>query len=63
MEREIFIVRDGAVVWRGVIKPAIKGGASAATREYFEEAWRQALVAGAVAAADAGNVQFRISAS
>lgn len=56
MAREIFIVRGSDVVWRGTIAPA---QLEASTREYFEEAWRRALQAGAVDTRDAALVQFR----
>ncbi len=63
MGREVFIVRDGAVVWRGLIPPSVaKNGGVLSAQQYFEEAWRQALKDRAVAADDAGAVQFRFSA-
>lgn len=58
MKREVFMVRDGAVVWFGVVG-ADKGREIQSAREHFEEAWRRALQDGAVTAADAGIVQFR----
>ena len=57
MEREVFMVRDGAIVWYGVVGGG-KGEIRSA-RECFEEAWRRALKEGAVVEADAGIVQFR----
>jgi hypothetical protein len=57
VEREVFLVLDGSVVWHGRVGGA--GGETQTTRERFEEAWRRALQAGAVNAADAGAVQFR----
>lgn len=61
MEREVVMVRDGAVVWRGLVRGAKKNDITSA-QEYFEEAWRRALKDGAVSDADADRVQFRISA-
>ena len=57
VEREVYIVRDGRVVWCGVVGPT--RGEAMSTRERFEEAWRRALAEGAVTAADAGVAQFR----
>lgn len=51
------MVRDGAIVWYGVVGGGRAGIGSA--RECFEEAWRRALAEGAVIEADAGIVQFR----
>ncbi len=60
MEREVVMVRNGAVVWRGLVQGARKNDISSA-EEYFNEAWRRALQDGAVSDADADQVQFRIS--
>jgi hypothetical protein len=50
------MVRDGAVVWCGLVG----GGAEIrSARDCFQEAWRRALQDGAVTEADAGVVQFR----
>jgi hypothetical protein len=61
VEREIFIVRDGAVVWRGIIRPPTKAGAPASTLDYFQHAWMRALQESAVQERDAALVQFRLS--
>lgn len=60
MEREVFMVRDGAVVWRGLVRGRRENDITSA-QEYFQEAWRRALSEGAVSDAEAGQVQFRIS--
>lgn len=60
MTREVFLVRDGALVWRGHVTGAGRGDV-AATRDLFEEAWRLALQAKTVSPDDAGRVQFRFS--
>ncbi len=60
MEREIVMVRNGAVVWRGLVQGAKRNDVSSA-HDYFKEAWRRALEDGAVNDADADQVQFRIS--
>jgi hypothetical protein len=57
VERDVFLILGGAVVWHGRI--GAPGGEAQSARERFEEAWRRALQAGAVTAADAGAVQFR----
>jgi hypothetical protein len=54
------MVRNGAVVWRGLVQGTRKNDVCSA-QEYFKEAWRRALQAGAVCDADADQVQFRIS--
>lgn len=59
MEREIYIVRAGAVIWSRRVKPPVNGGAASSAQDYFQEAWRQALEAGAVQEAEAASVQFR----
>jgi hypothetical protein len=59
VEREIILMRDGAVVRRGLVRPAVKAGVPASAHDYFQEAWRQALAAGAVQLSDAASVQFR----
>jgi hypothetical protein len=61
MEREVFMVRNGAVIWRNRVRPPLKNGVASA-QEYFEEAWRRALSDGAVSDGDAGHVQFRTTA-
>jgi hypothetical protein len=61
MEREVFLVRDGVVVWRNLLRPPQKNGVASA-QEYFAEAWRRALADGAVSESDAGHVQFRTTA-
>jgi hypothetical protein len=61
MEREVVMVRDGVVVWRGLVQGGTKNDITSA-QEYFGEAWRRALQDGAVSDADADRVQFRISA-
>lgn len=60
MEREVFMVRDGGVVWRGFVRAPTKNGITSA-QEYFQEAWRRALEEGTVSDQDGGQVQFRIS--
>ncbi len=60
MEREVFIVRDGAVVWRGLFRGTAKDG-DCTTQACFKEAWGRALQEGAVNPADAGQVRFRFS--
>jgi hypothetical protein len=52
------MVRDGVVVWRGLVG-AGRGGEVVSARDGFEEAWRRAVQDGAVSEADAGAVQFR----
>lgn len=59
MAREVFIIRDRTVVWRGDVAADNKSNAS--TRERFQEAWRRALNDGAVTELDAGFVRFRFS--
>lgn len=54
------MVRNGVVVWRGIVRGATKNDVWSA-QEYFKEAWRRALQDGAVSDADADQVQFRIS--
>jgi hypothetical protein len=61
MGREVFSVRDSFVAWKGVIETLERGDVMT-TRQYFDEAWRRALSAGAVPAEDADRVQFRFSA-
>ena len=61
MEREVLLVRDGVTVWQGRIKMGEKS-APASVQDYFNQAWRVALDAGAVQADDAGRVQFRLAA-
>ena len=61
MEREVLLVRDGVTVWQGRIKMGEKS-APASVQDYFNQAWRAALDAGAVQADDAGRVQFRLAA-
>lgn len=61
MEREVIIVRDGAILWRGLVVGAEKNGAAPA-QGYLNEAWRLALEDGALTDEDAGQVQFRFSA-
>jgi hypothetical protein len=56
MGRAVFLVRDGAIVWTGVVGA---GGEVVSAREHFEEAWRRAVQDGAVNAFDAGVVEFR----
>ena len=58
MSREVFMVRDGVVVWRGVVG-AGRSGEIVSARDCFEEAWRRAVQDGAVSEVDAGAVQFR----
>jgi hypothetical protein len=58
VDREVFVVREGAIVWFGAVG-AEHGRATLSARERFEEAWRRALQDGAVTPADAGIVQFR----
>lgn len=53
--------RDGAIVWRGAVRPTMKGVAASA-QDYFQDAWRKALADRAVQEADAASVQFRSSA-
>ncbi len=53
--------RDGVVAWKGVIE-ILERGEVMTTRQYFEEAWRRALSAGALTTEDADRVQFRFSA-
>lgn len=60
VEREVIMVRDGAVVWRGLIRGATRNDVSSA-QQYFKEAWRRALEDGAVSEIDADQIQFRIS--
>ncbi len=60
MEREILLVRDGVTVWQGRIKLGEKS-TPASVQDYFAEAWRVALAAGAVSPDDAGRVQFRLA--
>ncbi|MEQ1490132.1 MAG: hypothetical protein ABL932_06230 [Terricaulis sp.] len=60
MDREIYLVCDGVVVWRGHVNGPGRS-AAATTRDRFEEAWRLALQAKAVTTEDAGRVQFRFS--
>ncbi len=62
MGREVFLVCDGAIVWRGVVK-AVSRDSLVSTRDLFEEAWRLALQQKAVAPEDAGRVRFRFSSS
>jgi hypothetical protein len=61
MGREVFLVLDGIAAWSGVIEAPERGDVLT-TCEYFDEAWRRALGAGAVNAQEAGRVQFRFSA-
>ena len=61
MEREVLLVREGVTVWQGRIMLGEKAS-PAAVQDYFSQAWRTALKAGAVAEADAGRVQFRLAA-
>ncbi|MEJ0022311.1 MAG: hypothetical protein WDN76_01895 [Alphaproteobacteria bacterium] len=58
MEREVFMVRNGAVIWRSLVR-APQGVKGASAQDYFSEAWRRALKDGAVSEIDAGRVQFR----
>jgi hypothetical protein len=58
MGREVFLVRDGAVVWSGRVGAGVRGEVVSA-RECFEEAWWRAVKDGAVNEADAGIVEFR----
>jgi len=60
VEREIFMKRNGVIVWRGLVDGTTKNDVSSA-QEYFKEAWRRAIQDGAVTAADAGEIQFCIS--
>ena len=61
MEREVLLLRDGVTVWQGRITMGAKA-TPASVQDYFAQAWRAALDAGAVAADDAGRVQFRLAA-
>lgn len=61
MEREVVMMRNGAVVWRGLVRGSKTNDITSA-REYFQEAWRRAREEGAVNDVDADQVQFRISA-
>jgi hypothetical protein len=61
VEREVIIVRDGAILWRGLVVGADKNGTAPAQR-YLNEAWRLALEDGALTDQDAGQAQFRFSA-
>jgi len=61
MGRELFLLRGGVVVWRGVIEVTARSGVRT-TRDCFNEAWRRALSEGAVVGDDAGRIQFRSSA-
>lgn len=54
MEREVYIVRESQIVWRGA-------ASGQSTADYFAEAWRRALASGAVADTDAGCVHFRFT--
>lgn len=60
MEREVIIVRDGAILWRGFV--GAEASDSAPAQEHLKEAWRLALADGALTDQDAGQVQFRFSA-
>ncbi len=62
MEREVFLKRNGALIWRGLVQGTTKNGVFSA-QDYLKEAWRRALQDGAVTDADASEVQFRISGS
>jgi len=59
MEREVIIVRDGAILWRGLVRAGKNDRAPA--QGYLNEAWRLALADGALTDQDAGQVQFRFS--
>ncbi|MDX2233101.1 MAG: hypothetical protein NW200_01265 [Hyphomonadaceae bacterium] len=60
MEREIILVRDGVTVWQGRIRLGDKAS-PASVQEFFTQAWRLALEAGAVTPDDAGRVRFRFA--
>jgi hypothetical protein len=61
MEREVLLVRDGVAIWQGRV--SVRGGQTPpSSQEYFNQAWRTALDAGAVQAEDSGRVQFRFGA-
>jgi hypothetical protein len=60
MDREVYLVCDGVIVWRGCVNGSSRSAATT-TRELFEEAWRLALQARVVTPEDAGRVQFRFS--
>lgn len=56
----MIIVRDGAIVWRGLVGAGKSDSAPA--QEYLKEAWRLAIADGALTDQDAGQAQFRFSA-
>lgn len=56
----MIIVRDSAILWRGLVGAGRSD--SAAAQEYLNEAWRLALADGALTDQDAGQVRFRFSA-
>ena len=58
MEREVIIVRDGEILWRGLVG----AGRDDKAQGYLNEAWRLALADGALTDQDAGQAQFRFSA-
>jgi hypothetical protein len=60
MDREVYLVCDGVLVWHGRVNGTGRSTV-VTTRELFEEAWRLALQAKAVTPEDAGRVQFRFS--
>ena len=60
MGREVFLLREEVVVWKGVIETTDRTGVRT-TRDCFNEAWQRALSEGAVRPDDAGRIQFRSS--
>ena len=60
MDREVYLVCDGVLVWHGRVNRTGRSTV-ATTRDLFEEASRLALQAKTVSPDDAGREQFRFS--